>query len=352
MRTVTSSPHFHSGASTKNIMFSVAAALTPAWLWGVYVFGIRALLVMLVSVAASVLTEYILGKVSKEFTIWDGSAVVTGMIIGMNMPSSIPLFIPAIASFIAIAVAKWTFGGLGANWANPAVVGRIFVFFSFTSAMSSFPMPKTLNMVDFVSSASPLSFVKSIIASGEGFQRTSYQILADNFYPVSNMAEKISSVTGFNVYNIDAFIGNVPGCIGEVSKILLIAGAIYLLCRKIITWHIPVSFIGCYAVLTWIFAGIPYGLGAFHGEIMSSVLRGGLILGAFFMATDMVTSPLTHKGQIIFGIGCGFFTFLFRFFGSLPEATSVAILIMNIATPTINRFCVPVLFGKTKEAGK
>lgn len=346
MRRVSTSPHFHSGASTKNIMFSVAAALAPACIWGVAVFGLRALLVLLVSVFTAMLTEYLLGKVSKEFTLWDGSALVTGMLIGMNMSPTIPLFIPVLASFFAIAVAKWTFGGLGANWANPAIAGRIFVFFSFSAAMSSFKLPYALAKVDAVSGATPLSLVKTVVTSKDALGATSLKILADNGYGISAFAQKIQNLTGISGYHIDAFVGNIPGCIGEVSKLLLIAGGIYLLCRKIITWHIPVAFLGSYAVLTWVFGGIPNGLGFFNGEVIANLFRGGLILGAIFMATDMVTSPITYKGMIIFGVGCGFFTFLFRTFGSLPEATSVAILIMNIATPTINRFCIPKKFGE------
>lgn len=346
MRRVSASPHFHSGASTRNIMYSVAAALAPACIWGVFVFGLRALLVLLVSIVTSILTEFLLGKVSKECTISDGSALVTGMLVGMNMSPTIPLFIPVIASAFAIAVAKWTFGGLGANWANPAIAGRVFVFFSFSAAMSSFSLPRTLLKADAVSSATPLSLVKTVISAGESRGLTSIQILAQNGYASTAFAQKVQSLTGISAYNVDAFLGNIPGCIGEVSKILLIAGGIYLLCRKIISWHIPVTFIGSYALLTWVFGGIPNGLGMFHGEVLANVLRGGLVLGAIFMATDMVTSPVTHKGMIVFGCGCGFFTFLFRCFGSLPEATSVAILIMNIITPTIDRFCVPKLFGE------
>ena len=351
MRTITSSPHFHSGASTQKIMFSVAAALTPAWLWGVYCFGISAFLVMAVSVLSAMLTEYLLNLITKEKTLWDGSALVTGLLVGMNMSPTIPLFIPALASIFAIAVAKWTFGGLGANWANPAIAGRIFVFFSFSSSMSLFTQPRMLKAVDFVSSATPLSLVKTAVNSGEYLGMNSMKILASEGFPVTAFAQKLSAATGINAYNIDAFFGNIPGCIGETSKLLLIIGGIYLICANIITWHIPVAFIGFYSVFTWIFGGIPYGTGLFAGEVFASMFRGGLIIAAFFMATDMVTAPITRKGQFIFGAGCGFFTFLFRFFGSLPEAASVAILIMNMVTPTIDRFIKPRVFGTTKKKG-
>ncbi len=349
MRTVTTSPHFHSGASTRKIMLNVVIALTPSWLWGVYVFGINALSVMLVSMASAVLTEYLLGKVSHEFTIDDCSALVTGMMIGMNMPADVPLFIPVLCSAFAIAICKWTFGGLGCNWANPAIAGRVFVFFSFSSAMSKFPNPKTLEFPSAVSSASPLSFTKTIISSKEAFGLTSMEILAGEGYPVSDFAVKLSNATGFNPYNIDAFFGNIPGCIGEVSKFLLLVGIIYLFITKIITVYIPLSYIGSFALFTWIFSGIPNGMGLFHGEVVASLLRGSLIIAAFFMANDMVTSPIAKTGQIIYGIGCGFLTFLFRSFGSIPESCSVAILMMNIVTPTINKYYIPKKFGEVSK---
>lgn len=341
--------------STSSIMLSVACALTPAWIWGVWVFGVRALLVMLVSIASAVLTEYLLGLVSKENTINDGSALVTGMLIGMNMSPSVPLFIPVLASVFAIAVVKWTFGGLGANWANPAIAGRVFVFFSFTSAMSSFQLPKTLaSGADLVSTATPLSLIKTATVSGSYAGMGTLDILAAQNYPVTEFARNLSRITGINAYNIDAFFGNISGCIGEVSTLLLLAGGIYLLCRKIITWHIPVVYLGSFAILTWIFGGVPNGAGFFRGEVLSALLRGGIVLGAFFMATDYVTTPVTRKGMVIFALGCGFFNFLFRTFGSLPEAASVAILLMNIVTPTIDRFVKPKLFGEVvkEEAAK
>ena len=350
MKTITTSPHFHSGASTSKIMLCVLIALVPSCCWGIFVFGFRALLVLTVSVASACLTEYLLGLISKENTLSDLSAAVTGLLVGMNMPSEIELFIPILASAFAIAVVKWTFGGLGCNWANPAIAGRIFVFFSFTSSMSAFPQPKLLSM-ELATSASPLSMVKTLITAGEVKGMSTLEILSSQNYPITSFSRNLSQVLNVNPYNLDAFLGFVPGCIGEVSKICLILGGIFLIASKVITWHIPVSFLGTFALLTWIFGGIPNELGLFSGEVVSSLLRGGIILGAFFMATDMVTSPCTGKGMLIFGAGCGFLTFLFRTFGSLPEATSVAILMMNIVTPTIDRFCKPVLFG-SKEVLK
>ncbi|MFA7560294.1 MAG: RnfABCDGE type electron transport complex subunit D [Sphaerochaeta sp.] len=352
---VSSSPHLHDKSSTSNIMWHVSLALLPATIWGIYLFGLYSLVIIVVSMATAALTEFLLGKINKECTIWDGSAVLTGLLVGLNMPPSVPIFIPIVASFFAIFVAKWTFGGLGANWANPALSGRVFVFFSFTTYMSSFTTPRTLlsAMPDTLSGATPLGFVKTAIAGGAS--GASNDLLAQAGYPATQLAQKLGMSLGINPYTIDSFLGNIAGSIGEVSALLLLIGGIYLLIRKIITWHIPVTYLLSSAILNWIFGGIPAGLGSFSGTFFPSMLSGGLIFGALFMATDYVTSPLSAKGQIIYGLGCGFFTFLFRSFGSMPEAVSVSILLMNILTPTIDRYIRPRKFGeknllKKKEA--
>lgn len=351
--TVSSSPHLHEKSSTASIMYQVSIALVPALLWGVYVFGARALLVVLVSIVATTLCEYLLARFSGEVTLPDGSALLTGLLIGLNMSPSVPLFIPAVAGIFAIAVAKWTFGGLGANWANPALAGRIFVFFSFTTPMSAFIAPRTLaaSMPDAIASATPLSLVKTAIAGGSaGLDANA--LLAQASYPATAFAQSIARTTGFNAYTIDAFLGNIGGCIGEVSALALLIGALYLLVRKIITWHIPLTYMASLALLSWIFGGIPGGFGLFGGSFFAPLFTGGLMLGALFMATDYVTSPISRKGQVIYAVGCGFFTFLFRTFGGMPEAVSVSILLMNVVTPTIDRFVVPRKFGDTREQRK
>ena len=351
--TVSSSPHLHEKSSTSSIMYQVSIALLPALAWGIYAFGLRALLVVLVSIAASMLSEYLLGRFSDEFTLWDGSALLTGLLIGLNMSSSVPLFIPAVASAFAIIVAKWTFGGLGANWANPALAGRVFVFFSFTTPMSTFVAPRTLARVmpDAIASATPLGLVKTAVSGGSvGLDANA--LLAQTGYPATNLAQSIAAATGFNAYTIDSFLGNVGGCIGEVSALALLIGGIYLLVRKIITWHIPVVYMASLSILSWLFGGLPSGLGLFGGSFFPPLFSGGLMLGAIFMATDYVTSPITRKGQVIYAVGCGFFTFLFRYFGGMPEAVSVSILLMNVITPTIDRFIEPRKFGDTREQRK
>lgn len=342
MMKVRTSPHIHGSLRTDKAMLFVIAALLPSALWGVWAFGLRALLVLLVSIASSVLVEYLLGLVSKEFTLRDYSAIVTGLLIGMNMPPAVPLFIPVIASAFAIAVVKWTFGGLGCNWMNPALAGRVFVFFSFTSDMSAFTLPRVFD-VNAVASATPLSALKTAMTAG-GVGRSSDLLTL----PVTDFAMSLGEKLGISPYAVDSFFGNVGGCIGEVSSLLLLAGGIFLIASHVITWHIPVFYIGSFAILSWVFGGVPYGLGVFHGEILLPVFSGGLMLGAFFMATDWVTTPTTKKGEMIFAIGCGFFTFLIRYFGSLPEGVSLAIILMNIVSPTIERFVKTKPFGYVK----
>lgn len=349
------SPHINHSANTSNIMWSVTACLIPAGAWGVYVFGLQALYVVLVSVAAAVGGELIMARLLKRnITIGDGSAVLTGLLVGYNMPPSVPLFIPIIASLFGILVVKWTFGGLGGNWMNPALAGRVFVFFSWTGPMATWTLPKTL-AADAVTGASPLGFIKAGLLGYSGGARGPAEFLAESGYPHSLFDER---VTGWlqehlfpNISNgyADLFTGNVAGSIGEVSVLFLLIGTIYLFARKIITWHVPVTYIASFGVLTWIFGGLRFGSGFFHGDVIFHLFSGGLILGAFYMATDMVTSPLTGKGMVIFGIGLGAFTFLIRFFGSFPEGVSLAILLMNIFVPLINRLTGPKRFGVSKE---
>lgn len=349
MLSVRTSPHDHDSISTDKAMLYVVMALLPAALWGCVMFGFRAVLVLVVSIASSLLTEWLLGKINKENTLRDYSALVTGLLIGMNMPPAVPLLIPVLASVFAIFVVKWTFGGLGCNWANPAIAGRVFVFFSFSSLMSKFSLPWVLkNGAELVASATPLTALKMDVASG----LSSATVLSGSGVPVSKVASALSPSIGINPYVVDEFLGFTSGCIGEISALLLILGGLFLIWKKVITWRIPVCFIASYAILQWIFGGVRGGNGLFSGEILLPVFSGGLMLGAFFMATDWVTTPTTPKGEIIFAIGCGFFTFVIRCFGSLPEGVSLAILLMNMVSPTIDRFCKAKKFGYVKPPKK
>ena len=333
---IKSSPQIHSNQSTAKIMWIVVLSLVPAGIWGVYAFGLRSLFVLAASIISACAAEWIMGRLMSKNTLADGSAFLTGLLVGYNMPAEVPIFIAVLASVFAIVIAKWTFGGLGANWMNPALAGRVFVFFSWTGGMTKWSMPRMVT--DTVSGASPLGFLKTGMMSFDGSVSGPVEFLSSQGYPASSY--------------LDFFLGRIPGCIGEVSALLLLAGGILLIILKIVNWEIPVFYLGSFALLTWIFGGLGFGGGYFTGDVLFHLLTGGLMLGALFMATDMVTSPITRKGMIIYAIGCGFLTFLIRFYGSFPEGVSLAIILMNIFVPFINRLTQPVKFGNVKKDGK
>ena len=325
-------------------------------IWGVYVFGLKALIVVAVSIIAAIISEYAIGRLFKKYTLNDYSALLTGLLIGYNMPSDVKLYVPVAASVFAIIVIKWTFGGLGTNFMNPALAGRVFVFFSWTGTMTKWSAPVTNKAIDAVSSASPLGYIKTGLMDFSGKTAGPMEFLKN--YPKSEwdlgITKWFNSSFGSNIdYGyFDLFAGNISGCIGEISAAFLIIGALYLFIRKVITWEIPFAYIASFALLIWIFDGVRFGNGLFSGNIMFHLFSGGLMLGALFMATDMVTSPLTGKGQIIFGLGCGFFTFLIRVYGSFPEGVSLAIILMNIFVAMIDRTTPPKLFGSLKKGRK
>ena len=297
---VSSSPHARSNVLTQNLMFDVAIAMVPAAVYGVYQFGLKALCILLVTMAGSVLSEYVYESLlGKPITVMDGSALVTGMILGLNMPPEIPLWIPFLGSIFAIIVVKQIYGGLGQNFMNPALAARCFLLISFANQMSAFKL-------DGVSGATPLSVLKN----------------------------------GGTVDVAAMFVGKIPGTIGEVSVIALLIGAAYLLYRKVISIRIPAAYIITFAVFVFIFGKQDLGY------VMAHICGGGLIFGAFFMATDYVTSPITPKGQILFGILLGLLTGVFRIFGGSAEGVSYAIIISNLVVPLIEKVTLPVAFGK------
>lgn len=312
--TVSASPHIHSGESVRSIMLDVIIALMPAAVCGVYFFGIRSALVLLTTVAACVLGEEVFELCAKrKITVRDGSAAVTGLLLGLNLPSTIPLWMAAVGGLFSIIVVKQIFGGLGKNFMNPALAGRCFMLIAWTGAMTTFAAPLG---VDAVSSATPLAVMKS----GEGVLPTLHE----------------------------AFIGRIPGCIGETSAAALILGFVYLLVRRVVSPRAPIAFLISFAVLTYLFGSGAEGVSQLEYTAYQ-ICTGGLLLGAFFMATDYVTTPTTPRGMTVFGIGCGVLTFVIRSFGGYPEGVSFSILLMNIASPLIEAATAPKFFGK---AGK
>jgi Na+-translocating ferredoxin:NAD+ oxidoreductase subunit D len=312
--TMSSSPHVRSAETTGRIMRDVLIALLPATACGVYFFGWNALMVVLMGVTAAVGTEALLQLLMrKKITVLDGSAAVTGLLLALNLPPSVPFWIPMIGSAFAIAIVKQCFGGLGYNFLNPALAARAFLVVSWPTIMTTWTMP-----IDAVSTATPLTALK--------------------------MGEAALSPY------LDMAVGNVGGCIGETSAIALLLGGIYLLARRVIDWRIPGVYIATVAAFTWI-AG-PDGL--FTGDALYHILAGGLMLGAIYMATDYVTSPISKTGKIVFALGCGILTGVIRLWGGYPEGVSYAILLMNLVVPLLDRAFKPKVFGGAalKEAAK
>ena len=301
---VSLSPHVRDSASTRRIMLQVCLALLPALAFGVWAFGLYALLVVALSVGAAVGTEALVQRCLKRpITISDGSAAVTGLLLGLTLPPEAPWYVPVFGAVFAIFIAKQVFGGLGDNFVNPALAGRAFLLACWPVEMTSYPNPFA---VDALTSATPLA--------DAGFAQSAAALQ-------------------------NAYLGLVPGTIGETCKLALLLGAAYLLLRRVIDWRIPVAYLGSLALLSW----------AFGENGLLAIGLGGAILGAFFMATDYVTSPITPWGKLVYGVGCGLITFAIRTWGAYPEGVTYAILLMNVAAPLIDRSFRPRKYGEVKE---
>ena len=350
---VSSSPHILNYESTKSIMWTVSIFLLPATIFGVYAFGIYAAFIVLASILTSITTEVIILTIRKKaICIDDGSAFLTGLLVAMNMPPSVPLYIPIISSIFAIAIVKHAFGGLGQNWANPAVGARVFALFAWTKEMTTWSTPF---ITDSVTTATPLGASKVALVENFGIGHITSATASSGGVSASGPLEILRLVSPdvlkTDVTYFKLFFGLKAGCIGEISIFLLLIAAIYLIYRKIITLEVPFFFLGTIALSAWIFDGLKYGQGFYAGDPLFHLLTGGAVLGAFFCATDMVTTPLTVAGRIIFGIGAGLITILVRMFGGLPEGVSLAILFMNMLTPAIDRFIkiTPLGYIKPKK---
>lgn len=317
---ISASPHIHSGDSVEKNMYGVLIALIPAWIVSLVFFGLGALIVTLISVFACVMFEYILQRflIKGQTTIGDGSALITGTLLAFNLPSNLPVWMIVTGALVAIGIGKMSFGGLGNNIFNPALVGRIFLLISFPAPMTSWPEPGFFPMqyADAVSGATTLAMIK-----GHFGELPSYGAM---------------------------LCGKMGGSLGEVSAVALLVGCLYMLWKKIITWHIPVSIV----LTVGIFTGILYLVNPQeYAHPAVHILSGGLLLGAIFMATDYVTSPMAKRGMILYGIGIGVITVVIRLFGAYPEGMSFAILIMNAFTPLINLYVKPKRFGEETNNG-
>lgn len=325
---VSVSPHVRDEESVSRIMWAVNFSLFPALIASFYYFGPKAIFVTVLCIITSLLSEYVYQKaLKKKISITDGSAFLTGLLLGMNLPPSLPFYIPIVGSFVAVVVTKQLFGGLGYNIFNPALLGRAFLVVTWPRAMTIWREPTAAFVgLDAKTTATPLGILKE-----EG---------------IGKLMEEFGSKG--ELY-INLLTGNRAGSLGETSVIFLLIGASYLLYKRYITWHIPVSFLATVGALGWVFGGDG---GLFTGDPLIHLMSGGLILGAFFMATDYVTCPTVRKGQIIFGIGCGAITMLIRLKGGFPEGVMFAILLMNCFAPLIDRSVKPELFGAVKKIKK
>jgi electron transport complex protein RnfD len=320
-------PHMHDEESTAKIMWTVNGALLPAALMSVYYFGLPAIMVILVCLVTSLLAEAGMQRLLKKpITLSDGSAFLTGLLLAMNLPANAPLYIPFVGSIVAIIIAKHLFGGLGFNIFNPALVGRAFVLVSFAKIMTTFVAPTTTFMaLDAKTTATPLVLLKE-----EGMSK-----LLEIYHTKAALYQ-------------DLFVGNRAGSLGETSTIAILLGAAFLMMRRYITWHIPIPFIATVGVLTWIFGGKD---GLMTGDPILHMMSGGLILGAFFMATDYVTGPSVRSAQVVFGICAGILTTLIRLQGGYPEGVMFAILLMNCFAPLLDRGMRSPVFGKAEAKG-
>ena len=321
--TVSLSPHVHSGDSVSKNMYGVLIALVPALLCSFVYFGLGAILVTLVSVASCVLCEWFINKYMLKRTdtsVCDGSAILTGVLLAFNLPSNLPLWIVVIGAIFAIGVVKMTFGGLGCNLFNPALAGRAFLLISFPVQMTTWPKPMMgFFNLDAETGATPLALMKQAIKSGDS-----------------------SILDGMPNSLLDMFTGQTGGSMGEVCEIALLIGFVYMLYKKIITWHIPVSILAT----VFVFAGILHFTNDGYPSPFMDLVSGGLMLGAIFMATDYVTSPMSKKGQLVYGVAIGFLTVVIRTWGAYPEGMSFVILIMNAFVPLINNYFKPKRFGE------
>ena len=306
LKRASSSPHIHAGRTVQGVMLEVIVALAPAGVFGVYTFGWRALLIIAVSVLSAVFWEWLYERMAKKpCTVGDLSAVVTGVLLAYNLPVTVPLWMPVIGALLAIVLVKMIFGGLGANFVNPALTARAILMTSWVGYMSGSAYQMSVRGVDAISGATPLA-----------------------------------SQGGYELWQL--FVGQCPGCIGEVGRVAILVGGLYLIVRGIISWRVPALMLLTLFVCTWLAEG-----SAQAG--LYAVLSGGVFLAAFFMATDYATSPVTPVGKCIMGVGCGLITFVIRRFSSMAEGVSYAVLIMNLTVPLIDRYTRPRVYGEVKK---
>ncbi len=341
--TISSSPHVGGSTSTHGIMWTVVATLAPAALWSIYLFGLPALTVIVSTILFCVIAEALCQLVArKPVTLGDGSAALTGLILALTLPPGLPIWICAVGAIVAIVIAKAVFGGLGQNPFNPAMTGRVFLLIAFPGPLTKWIVPRGTgerflgNLVTAVDGSG-----KVVSFGAEGIDAITAAT------PLGLLSEKGAEAVSAMSGGVDLFVGTIHGSLGETSAVLLLAGGVVLMLRKVITWHIPVSFLGTMAV----FAAITHGIDSTaYASVPFHLFTGGAVLGAFFMATDYVTSPMHPMGKLIFGAGCGVLTMVIRLWAGYPEGVSFAVLLMNAAVPILDMYTRPKKFGTKRFA--
>ena len=351
MLTVSDSPQYFDRPTTARLITSVNICLVPAAIWGVYAYGIWALAILATAIVSAQLSEYLLTRLRGRAMPRDNHAILIGLLIGMTMPPTIPLWVPAAAAIFAILVIKWPLGGIGASWMHPAAAGWAFALISWPQLMNRFAAPSFFNgplfgakstpdvfttIASWFSQNPPAGMGPADILSNMGFYRSTYDSSISDF-----MNRFVLSPFGANLPGgyVDALLGTGVGAIGEVSSILLLAGSVVLIARGLVSWHVPVSFFGIFAVLTYLFGALPFGGGFGSGDILFMSLHGSFLLVLFFVATDISTGPLSYRGRLFYGLGLGLVTFLIQFAGRGGDAALVAVLCMNMVTGSIDHLC-------------
>ncbi|MDA8424504.1 MAG: RnfABCDGE type electron transport complex subunit D [Treponema sp.] len=347
-------PHIYNSQSTSSLTWGMSLALVPAAAWGIYCYGAAAALAIASAIASACMGELAVGGLSRRFTLGNGSAFLTGFLIGMAMPPNVPLYIPIASSLFAVLIVKAAFGGLGSNWMNPALAGIAFALLDWPKAMNAWTLPRNIAGVVGVGGATPLEFVRQSLAAAAAGS-SPLDILKSAGFRFSGLDHRITDFLNQLLFTrigsdmpsgyFDLLIGNKSGAPGELSGILILAASIVLLARSMIRWEIPTFIVAVFSALTWVFGGLPYGSGFFSGDVLFSLLTGSFLLVTFFMATDPVTSPSTRIGMFIYGGGIAIITFLIRSFGSMSEGMAFAVLVMNCLVPLLDRRRAPLAGG-------
>jgi Na+-translocating ferredoxin:NAD+ oxidoreductase subunit D len=330
-------PHLYASQSQRIMVAWVCAALAPSALWGFMAFGWKAVLVVAVSIAAALLCEGAIDLALRRFTLSDGTAFLTGFIIGLSMPAGVSIAVPALASCFAVVVVKWSFGGLGSNWMNPAMAGTAFAYLGWPKSFSSWMLPRSLSGVEGLTGSTPIMIMRDQAFSGS-FRPDAYAVTGFDTAVTNWLNESVFRPLGASLPGgyVDLFVGNHPGAIGELSVLLLLAGTIALISKRVIRWEIPASVILAFSSLTWIFGALPSSGLLFSGDALFGLCTGAVVFVAFFCSTDPVSSPMSFVSRVIYGLGIGSLIFLFRFLGGRGDGAAFAVIFMNCLVPAID----------------